>query len=63
MTPKIKAETVIDHAEAAALFLRTLVDEGVPVTHAVQMACSYASGLVIGNRDEKPRRAWEDERP
>lgn len=60
--PKHKPTEVIGHAEAAALYFRTLLDEGVPLSAAVQMAAMY--GVMTANSDEgEPRRPWEDLRP
>lgn len=56
--PKHKPTDVIGHAEAAALYFRTLLDEGVPLTAAVSMAAQYGTSLLIVTQE--PRREWED---
>lgn len=58
---KLKAEDVIGHAEAAALFFRTMIGEGIPVLAATQMACSYVGALLLtGEHGKEPKRPWED---
>lgn len=60
--PKHKPTEVIGHAEAAALYFRTLLDEGVPTSAAIQMAAMYSVSMAHGDQgDEPPRRAWEEE--
>ena len=59
---KLKPEDVMDHAAAAALFFRRLIDEGVPVHAATQMACSYVGGLLMLEMEgESPDQPWEEE--
>lgn len=55
-----RAENVIDHAEAAALFYRTLVDRGMPVAQAASVAGSYVSALVIAaTANRNPPQPWD----
>ena len=55
-------EEIIGQAQAAALFFRTLVDEGVPPASAVSMACSYVGSLLItGRLNAEPKKPWEPE--
>lgn len=59
--PTHKPTEVIGHAEAAALYFRTLIDEGVPLSAAITMAAQYATALVLAAREaEEPRRGWEE---
>lgn len=58
--PTHKPTEVIGHAEAAALYFRTLIDEGVPTKAAIQMAAMYTVALASAAENEPPRRAWED---
>jgi hypothetical protein len=55
-----RAADVIDHAEATALYFRTLVGEGVEVASAIQMTCSYVYALAVAaNVSKPPLNPWD----
>ena len=54
-------EFTVELAAMAALFLRRLVDEGVPMSVAVQLTQSYVSSTVVAMvGEEEPAEPWED---
>lgn len=55
----MKAEEVVGIAETAALFLRSLVDEGVPVSSATSLTCSFVTAMVLKGTPA-PDRPWEE---
>lgn len=55
----LKAEEVMGMAEAAALFLRRLTDEGVPLSSATSMASSFVTALIL-KRAPEPKEPWEE---
>jgi hypothetical protein len=58
-----ETEQVISDAEKGALYLRTLVNEGVPMHAAVSMTQAYTSSLVMIRRDlEGPKLPWSPDR-
>lgn len=53
-------EQIIKDAEIAALYLRTLVENGVSIYHAVSLTSSYITSLSFGDLNrEKPKEPWE----
>lgn len=54
------SDKIIEDAEVAAVYLRALVDRGVPMVAAIQLTASYVSARQITNahRDE-PKPPWE----
>jgi len=50
----------MDLAELAALFLRRLLDEGVPISSATAMASSYVTAQVFTSNRPTPREPWEE---
>jgi len=59
----MKPDEVIDLAEQAALFLRRLVDDGVPMEAAVQLTASFISSHIIDRMPEDeplPKRPWDE---
>ena len=60
---KIKPDDVLGQAEAAALFFRKLIAEGVPPQAAVMMASQYVQAQVVREMygGGRSREAWEEE--
>lgn len=51
---------IVDDATKAAVFFRTLVGEGIPVSAACGMTASFISSQSIGERHDKgPGEPWE----
>jgi hypothetical protein len=60
----IPTEKVIEDAEVAALYLRQLLDKGVPMMAAVSLTQGYISARQItGSQNDKPREPWEGDPP
>lgn len=57
----MKTERIIADAEIAAVYLRALIDKGVPMMAAVNLTSSYVSSYQItqASKDE-PREPWKD---
>lgn len=51
---------VLEDAEVAAVYLRALIEKGVPMMAAVSLTSSYVSSrqIVDGSKD-KPQEPWE----
>lgn len=60
---KLTTEEIIEHAHAAALHFRTLVDAGVPAPVAQQMSSSFVTALVLTKHTEEleVRQPWDVE--
>jgi hypothetical protein len=57
----IATEKIIEDAEVAALYLRQLLEKGVPMMAAVSLTQSYASARQItDSQKDKPREPWEE---
>lgn len=59
----LTTEVVIEDAHLAATYYRTLVAEGIPARSAVDITCSYMSGVLIAreNRHERPDEPWKED--
>jgi len=56
----MKTEHIIEDAEIAAVYLRALIDKGVPVMAAVSLASSYVSARQITDRgNDEPKAPWQ----
>lgn len=57
----MKTERILADAEVAAVFLRALIDKGVPMMAAVNLTSSYISSYQItqASKDE-PREPWQE---
>lgn len=57
----MKSERILADAEVAAVFLRALIDKGVPMMAAVSLTSSYISSYQItqASKDE-PREPWQE---
>jgi hypothetical protein len=57
----MKTERILADAEVAAVFLRALIDKGVPMMAAVSLTSSYISSYQItqASKDE-PREPWQE---
>jgi len=57
----VKDTELIALATQAATFFRRLVEEGVPVSQATQLAASFVSSSILAavGMTEKPREPWE----
>ena len=54
----MKAEDIMGMAESAALFMRSLVEGGVPAQSAVSLTCSFITAMVLKSA-QKPSEPWE----
>lgn len=58
---KRATEKIIEDAEIAACYFRSLVGKGVPPDAAVQLTASYVSTLLIAEKSgQPPREPWQD---
>lgn len=57
----MNTERILADAEMAAIFLRALIDKGVPMMAAVSLTSSYISSYQItqASKDE-PREPWQE---
>lgn len=56
----MKTEKIIEDAEVAAVYLRALIDKGVPMMAAVSLTQSYVSANRISeSAKDEPRKPWE----
>ena len=55
-------ERILVDAEVAAVFLRALIDKGIPMAAAVTLTSSYLSSHTIADSyKDRPKEPWEDE--
>lgn len=56
----MKTEQILADAEVAAVYLRALLDKGVPMNAAVSLTGSYAIAVRCADAaKEEPRKPWE----
>lgn len=55
--PELTPEAIMELAEAAALFLRRLVDEGVAIESATSLTASFISAHIL--KATIPTEPWE----
>ena len=55
-------ERILVDAEVAAVFLRALIDKGIPMAAAVNLTSSYLGSHTIADSwKDKPKEPWEEE--
>lgn len=60
----IPTERIIEDAELAAVYLRALLDRGLPAMAAVTLTGNYINARVFTESQKaKPREPWEGEDP
>lgn len=60
MPAPLSTEAVLAHADRAARFYRHLINQGVPVPAAIQMACAFIGSCLLADRqDEPPAQPWD----
>lgn len=60
----MKTEKILEYAEVAATYFRSLTDKGVPATHAVQLTSSFVGNVMVTEAmGKEPREPWEGDRP
>jgi hypothetical protein len=58
----MKTEQILADAEVAAVYLRALLDKGVPMPAAVPLTSSYAMAVRMAESSkEEPKKPWEPE--
>jgi len=58
----IPTERILEDAEVAAMYLRSLIERGVPMVAAVTLTSSYVqSRQFVEAGKDKPREPWEGE--
>jgi hypothetical protein len=54
-------EQIIEDAEIAAAYLRSLIEKGVPMMAAVSLTSSYISSFAIRDLgDDPPKEPWQE---
>lgn len=57
----MKTEKILEDAEVAAVYLRALIDKGVPMVAAVNLTSSYVTSIRFTEASkEAPREPWQD---
>jgi hypothetical protein len=58
----MKTEQILADAEIAAVYLRALLDKGVPMSAAVTLTGNYALAVRCSEAaKEEPKKPWEPE--
>ncbi len=57
----IPTERILEDAEIAALFLRALLDKGIPIVAALHLTSSYVTARqLVDAQKDKPREPWSE---
>jgi hypothetical protein len=57
----VNTERILADAEVAAVFLRALIDKGIPMNAAVSLTSSYLSSYKFAQSiNDEPKKPWED---
>ncbi|HEY9465851.1 MAG TPA: hypothetical protein VIR54_22305 [Vicinamibacterales bacterium] len=57
----MKTEQILADAEVAAIYLRALIDKGVPMMAAVSLTSSYVHACRFTDEAKRePREPWQD---
>ncbi len=57
----MKTETIISEAEIVATFFRALINNGVPMLAATNLASTYIISIrSAAANNERPREPWEE---